>query len=485
MPELHRINKAVLIQYAILTVILLAAYILEFAKGSRTLEYTLVFIGLDLVPFSLYLITYKKNPEAHTLKYILSLGFSILYAFVLLTAAVPTTFVYIFMIYVVIIPYGDIKLCYITGGIAVVANIISIVRGFVTEALTTADLAMIEIQIAAILIGAIFVALATQVTGRVNAQKLEEIHEEKEKTEYLLTNTLAISKGISEDIEAVTGQMELLRQSVVSTRDSMEDVTVGANETAESLQQQLSQTEEIMEQIDSAKEVTETISENVTHTEQTITIGKTNIEQLLDSVNQSELVGTAVGEKMNELMENTEKMNSIVEMINSIAKKTSLLSLNASIEAARAGEAGRGFSVVAGEISNLANQTSEATINITKLISDINLSIQDVFKSTNQMMDNNKTQNEAVGTMAATFEDIETCVSNIQEVSSNLEAVVTELVRSNETIVNGINTVSSVTQEVSARANETLEDSERNSVVVKKVSKTMYAINEKAKQLNE
>ena len=47
MPELHRINKAVLIQYAILTVILFAAYMLEFVKGSRTLTYTLIFMFFD------------------------------------------------------------------------------------------------------------------------------------------------------------------------------------------------------------------------------------------------------------------------------------------------------------------------------------------------------------------------------------------------------------------------------------------------------
>lgn len=485
MPELHRINKAVLIQYAILTIILLAAYILEFAKGSRTLPYTLIFMFFDLVPFVLFAVIYKKNPESSKLKYILSIGFSLLYAFVLITAAVPTTFVYIFMIYVTIIPYGDIRLCYITGGIAVLANIGSVIYGFVTSSLSTNDLAMIEIQVISIAIGAFFVYLATNVIGKVNAQKMDEIHEEKDKTEHLLANTLDISQAISEDIETVSTRMEMLMEAMSTTGDSMKDVTAGANETADSLQQQLSQTEEIVEQIDSAKAVTETIASNVAQTEQTITLGKENIEQLLASVNQSEVVGATVAEKMNELMENTKKMNSIVEMINSITSQTSLLSLNASIEAARAGEAGRGFAVVAGEIQSLAGQTSEATVNITKLINDINSSIQEVFNSTNQMMENNKTQNQAVETMASTFEDIEQCVSNIEEVSSDLEHVVTELVHSNETIVNGINMISSVTQEVSARASETLEDTEKNTVVVEEVTDVIFSIYAKAKQLNE
>lgn len=485
MPELHRINKAVFIQYAIVTIVLLAAYILEFVKGSRSLPYTLIFMFFDLVPFILFGIIYRKKTESRKLKYILSIGFSILYAFVLLTAAVPTTFVYIFMIYVTIIPYGDIRLCYITGGIAVTANIGSVIYGFVTGSLTSDDLSMVEIQIAAITVGAFFVYLATNVIGRVNSQKMDEIHQEKDKTENLLTNTLDISHAISNDIEAVSSRMEVLMSSMSTTSDSMKDVTTGANETADSLQQQLTQTEEIIEQIDSAKAVTETIANNVTQTEQTISLGKENIDQLLASVNQSEIVGATVAEKMNELMENTKKMNSIVEMINSITSQTSLLSLNASIEAARAGEAGRGFAVVAGEIQTLAGQTSEATVNITKLINDINSSIQEVFNSTNQMMENNKTQNHAVETMASTFEEIEQCVSNIDEVSVNLENVVEELLRSNETIVNGINMISSVTQEVSARASETLDETERNTVLVEEVTDVIFSIYAKAKQLNE
>ena len=483
-PEMERLNNVTLWNYGILTMILLAAYLLEFFKGSRTLLYTALFTLLDLGPFVTYLMIYKKNSKSKQLKYILSIGFSVLYAFVLLTAAVPTTFVYIFMVYIMIIPYGDIKLCYITGGIALAANIISVAYAFITGSLTMANLAMVEIQVISILIGAVFVMLSTRVIGRINIQRMEEIHTEKEKTEHLLENILSVSKGISEDIGEVTEKMEMLRSSVSSTRDSMQNVTVGANETASSMQEQLSQTEEIMEQIDSAKNVTVTITENVARTEETIAIGRENINQLLASVNQSEVVGSTVGEKMNELIDNTTKMNSIVETINSIAHQTSLLSLNASIEAARAGEAGKGFAVVAEEISALANQTSEATVNIANLINGINDSIQEVFNSTNQMMDNNKSQNKAVETMATTFEEIQSCVTNIESVSANLEQVVAELVRSNETIVNGINMVSSVTQEVSARANETLEDSEQNASIVEEVSATIIDINEKAKQLN-
>ena len=484
MPELHRMNAAVLVDYSILTAILLLAYIIEYVKGSRTLGYTLFFAVLDIVPYLLYVIVYNKKKTSIQLKYIFSIGFSVLYAFVLLTAAVPTTFVYIFMVYLCIIPYGDIRLCYITGGIAMLANIVSVVIGFSNGSLTTEDLAMVEIQLIAILLGAIFVGLATTVIGRVNKQKMDELNEEKDKTEEMLTNTLDISKTISNDIESVSVRMEILKQSVSATRDSMNDVTEGANETAESMQEQLGQTTEVMHYIGKARKVTDAITSDVNHTEDTIEKSKKNLSHLLKSVNESENVSEMVAVRMNELVESTKRMNEIVEMINSITKQTSLLSLNASIEAARAGDAGRGFAVVAEEISTLANQTSQATVNITSLINGIKNSIEEVSVSTSQMMENSKGQNQAVQVMAQSFEEIEQCVNSIERVGVDLENVVTELIRTNESMVSNINTVSAVTEEVSARASETLSASENDSFVVSEVTEMVMHINEQAKKLN-
>ncbi len=71
------------------------------------------------------------------------------------------------------------------------------------------------------------------------------------------------------------------------------------------------------------------------------------------------------------LSEAAERIESVIELISSIASQTNLLALNATIEAARAGESGRGFAVVAAEVKSLAYQTTQATGEISSQIAAI------------------------------------------------------------------------------------------------------------------
>ncbi len=110
----------------------------------------------------------------------------------------------------------------------------------------------------------------------------------------------------------------------------------------------------------------------------------------------------------------------IIGSIQSIAKQTNLLSLNASIEAARAGEAGRGFSVVAKEVQSLSTSTKDTTEHISEKLTNVNEAVQGILLKIEQISGSIAEENEEMRTINATVEELHAAADEIAHMAESL-----------------------------------------------------------------
>lgn len=482
--EKSYVNRFAILCHVITAVVLFAAYTIEFFNGSRTLSYYAIFSGACLAPVIAEVIIYKVNKESGLVKHIMSICYGGLYVFAVLTSTSSMAYTYAFPMYMAIILYMDIRCCALiaTGGLA--ANVIYVVRYAMNTGYSAAELPDVKIRIAAMVLTGVFMILTCAAVRKVNKFKLEQIQEQSDETSKMSVKVLAATDKMTEYIQETAGKMEKLGESVEHIHDSMSQVSTGSNETAEAVQTQMERTEQIQEHIVKVRDAVEQIEKNITDTSGKVDEGRHHMAVLSEQVDKSMDANNRVLEKMKVLTEYTNKMNTIIETITSIANSTGMLALNASIEAARAGEAGRGFSVVATEISGLASQTKDATVNITELIKNINTEFNSVKSAIEVVTESNKVNAENTKIVTDSFGSISTGADDVELKTKELREIVKNLETANADIVENIQTISAITEEVSAHAGETCEACEGNIALVLDVEKIVNSLNGEADNLN-
>jgi methyl-accepting chemotaxis protein len=149
-----------------------------------------------------------------------------------------------------------------------------------------------------------------------------------------------------------------------------------------------------------------------------------------EAVEQAQRTNGRVGE----LSKAASRIGDVLELINTIASQTNLLALNATIEAARAGDAGRGFAVVASEVKALAEQTANATSEISQHISGIQSATTESVLAIKEIADTIGRMSEISSSIAAAVEEQGVAT---QEISRNVQQAAhgTERVSANITDV--------------------------------------------------
>ena len=242
--------------------------------------------------------------------------------------------------------------------------------------------------------------------------------------EQLSQSINTMVRGISQNLKEIETLVERQKEDVESNRtliqnvkDACVDLEQVSGETLENADDIYNGTGEQEKAVDDLKQVmdqlTEELSLSVSASADITAATGNSVDKIMETQAQMELLK----DSMQRISEMSVAIEKIIGEINSIAKRTNMLSLNASVEAARAGEMGRGFSVVAVQIGELAARSAQAAKETTDLITN---SIQAV-ESGQQITDQ-------------TAEAFDIAVENIEKANQDVEKI-TNMVQKNVEIV--------------------------------------------------
>lgn len=195
-----------------------------------------------------------------------------------------------------------------------------------------------------------------------------------------------ISSALNETLEKFSNVIDNLSQSSLTLASAAEETSQTCHYNSNTLVQQQDQIGLVAT---ATEELSATVNEVAAKTQQTASSAKMVDEQsqeglstVQDSYHSIEKLASEINdlaEKITHLHESSNNINSVIDVIKSVAEQTNLLALNAAIEAARAGEQGRGFAVVADEVRTLAQRTQQSTAEIEGFISSLQSDVQTAF----------------------------------------------------------------------------------------------------------
>lgn len=453
--ERERNNKVAMTTHSVVALLMNVFGIVLVFLGRRT---ALVYVG-DLIlgfgPTIAEFFYWKKDRENTMIKHLVGYGFAAFYTFKLFTTDNNLMFAFVIPMILMISIFHDmvysIKINIGTVVLSILVNVIGSQNGkFGYEGIDDAAIMVVVMVVTAIC------SITSSKTAYINSQqKIDAAQTAHEEAEKLLGDMKIISERLHNGIRDIYRELEKLSKVSQTTKESMAQLSIGASDTADAVQQQTYQTEAIQSKVGMVTDVTESISDSMQQTLQVLEEGNKDVEILVEQVEKSVKNGAEVADKLQNLDSYVEEMHSIVNLISGIANQTSMLALNASIEAARAGEAGRGFAVVASQVTGMAAQTKDATVKISELITNVSTAISDVVEVINQMLEGIKEEKQSTENTAASFGNIRNNTYTIRENVTNLVGSIEELKEANQMIADSIQTISAVTQEVSAHANET------------------------------
>lgn len=211
----------------------------------------------------------------------------------------------------------------------------------------------------------------------------------------------------------------------------------------------------------------ENAATNANDTQNITEHGVTEVEGVIDAIRNQAEKTKKDAQLISTLVDQTNKIGTIVQTIEDIASQTNLLALNAAIEAARAGEAGKGFAVVADEVRALASRSSSSTQEITKMVSQIQSDANSANESMTNTLGEMKDLAERASGVTDILNDINSHVDNVNSQIGQIATAAQQQTTATSEISNNMQGVSTLTRQSANSSQDSNDEIEQLRVAAK------------------
>ncbi|MBN1496431.1 MAG: chemotaxis protein [Spirochaetes bacterium] len=296
-----------------------------------------------------------------------------------------------------------------------------------------------------------------------------------------VVKSVDIMKQETSEHEVITKDMNDISQhqaaSLEEITTALEELASNSNaisEIARSLYEELDIT---VESVNDLKAVNDKVQESSTEMNRALREVTTHSESTAEQIRHTE-------EKFNTVKTRSGEMANFVQVINDIADKVNLLSLNAAIEAARAGEYGRGFAVVADEISKLAEATSVNSKEIENIIKENLRLIEESGGLIKQSVETMTKLNTAIQSIRGEVTEVGNLINDIGVTIKTIKNLNVKIHESSKTIENSTSEQKIATDESTRTAFDIAQKSQEIVNIAIKLSRSTRTIREITEELD-
>lgn len=327
---------------------------------------------------------------------------------------------------------------------------------------------------------------------RMNTSRKDEIGELAQSFNKMASNIGGLIARTGGAIDIVLTSSSQLQQVSKQMDISAREISIATDEIARGADVLSSQSEDgsaqaisIQQEMKNLAESNEEMQQQALAVKNESQMGILQMDALLHKTNEGEQLTKGTLARAEKLMDNTKEIRKILVLLDDIAKHTNLLSLNAAIEASRAGEHGRGFMVVAQEIRQLADQSRESIIVVSKIIGSIVEEIEQTVTAMNENYPIYQEQIVVAQKVDAIFKAVDGRMNEVVEKIDHASGYVGNLQQAQSTLSEMILHVSSTAEQSTAISQQVASSSGYQLTISAELVNTSQRLNELSNELKE